>query len=280
MTSAREGYRWSLKVLGEKYRWDQPRVPPGHPEGGQWTADPRWTGSQWQWRAAPKLKRYFDTYREAADYLELEAFRPDTGRRFWNSGTLSEEELIEVANTVKDIVEKTGKTGLVKTLTIQPGARTGYSINRNEVVINPDDCNPDVSERKIRQYIDVMKGSEDLTPLQREQIMELEAEYNSGEYKQAHTMYWFGGGGGLEAAIRHEYGHAFHMAYRRVSNRGGPGLDQVLNDPDWREYFAVTSRGEDNWYECIAENFVAWSVGMTDIMEPGVVFAFDRLTEK
>jgi hypothetical protein len=92
-----------------------------------------------------------------------------------------------------------------------------------------------------------------------------------------------------DMSLRHELGHYVHyICGREVSEHFGfitPSdslishyrtIDTARNDATAK--YAITRRGEDNWRECVAENFTLYSIGKTEHMHPDMVALFDKLT--
>lgn len=99
-----------------------------------------------------------------------------------------------------------------------------------------------------------------------------------GSLSTYHSQYHFPQSRHVESVIRHEAGHGFHQLYRGGNIYGDPGIDTLQKKyPNWRETFGITLRGMDTWGECVAENFVFWSMGKTQYMHPEMVSTFDTL---
>ena len=83
----------------------------------------------------------------------------------------------------------------------------------------------------------------------------------------------------LEATIRHEMGHVFHNQNR---DRFMPQImwdAQGVGWEEWKDAYGVTSRARDNWEECVAENFVLFSIGKTEQIHPAMISVFKELTK-
>lgn len=96
------------------------------------------------------------------------------------------------------------------------------------------------------------------------------------ESEWMHTMYRFGNR--AEGAVRHEFGHIFHDRNRKVF---ADLLSETIKAKgNWKVEWGVTSRGVDNWGECIAENFVLFSIGAVRDMAPRMLATFLELTHE
>jgi hypothetical protein len=110
----------------------------------------------------------------------------------------------------------------------------------------------------VKERIDIVKGN---------------AKHPKADW---HSIYHFNPSRQMEALIRHELGHAFHQRFRQ--NITGTGIDSLkAKYPNWKNLFAVTGRAGDDWGECVAENFVFWSMGKTSLLHPEIVATFDSL---
>jgi hypothetical protein len=81
-----------------------------------------------------------------------------------------------------------------------------------------------------------------------------------------HTIYRFDNW--ADGTTRHEFGHTWHMWNEKRINQ------LRAESKNWRFEFGVTGRSTDNWHECVAENFVLFSIGEVKGMEPKMLATF------
>jgi len=228
---------------------------------------------------APPLRQHVSTWEDAKRWLTEKR-----GFRYYNDikglGHLTAEEQIEFVNTLIDL-EPTHVLHRLKKINIIPDAGSSYHQGTWEMILDPNDGSGINTERTI-SFID--RQLELLTETSYAQmsyvkdLKEWKRQLMEGEAEKAHTIYWFGEERRIEAVVRHEAGHAFHEQYMNGNIYGDPGVDSLIQlSKDWRKDFGITSRGIDNWTECVAENYVAWTIGRTDLMSPKMVSVFERL---
>lgn len=271
-----DGYYWKLRV-GAKYDPNQPRVPAGSPGGGRWTATGGSTGP-----SVPPLPKTFKNASAARYWLDTEAFPKKEGKAVTGLGLLSDEQAVKVAETVRDLMQQVPTPYLVNRLTIKEGVGSRYDPSGREIIV-------DVSETlgkgldAVRSGIEAELGSGDYLSLEyRQHLKAMSDALDSGDYKKLHTMYWFGEARNLESIVRHEWGHAVHEVFksRRDYGRGPAGIDTLYEyGTPWEDKYGITARARDNWLECVAENFVAWSTGNAGMMDPAMAKRFDDIAE-
>jgi len=225
---------------------------------------------------APELTQHVSTWKEAKAWLT-----DRIGLRYYDEvkglGHLSEEQRVELVNTLIDLDEKpTHLMGRIKNIRVKPDKGSSYHTGTWELNLDPNDgLSSEGTIDFIDRQLEYLEGQN--TDYVRD-LKEWKRQLEEGESQKAHTMYWFGEDRRIEGIMRHEAGHAFHEQYGNGNIYGDPGIDDLLiQSPDWKKDFSITSRGLDNWMECVAENFVAWSIGRTDLMNPKMVKSFDTL---
>ena len=231
----------------------------------------------------PDLKRGFTSMGKAREWIESKGIEAGYG---WKS-----REIREVGDTLKDIE---GKIGLLPIKRIQHNSiyNSSFSVPGSQININPKD-NTDWAVESTLNVIDreLHNLSTDIETPYKHRLLEQKELLKSGAYHEGHTLYWFGNERNIEAIVRHEMGHAFHERYSDLSATDAQGhvvgIDDLRRaavgtgtDRSWRDDYGITARGRDNWSECVAENFVAWSVGRTDLMNSKMTKMFDLIAEK
>jgi len=208
----------------------------------------------------------------------MEAFPKKEGKAITGLGLLSDEQVLQVAETVRDLLEKTPHPhDKVKELTIKDPMYCMFDTYKREIVMNPEYNENWMSKRTREEIEDELEFVTPDSSYQHE-LLSMRNALDSGDYRKLHTLYWFGEGRNLEGIIRHEWGHAFHEVYGRGSRLyGGPKGVDTLYGEGWEEKYGITSRARGNWLECVAENFVAWSTGNTAQMNPEMVKVFNDL---
>ncbi len=112
------------------------------------------------------------------------------------------------------------------------------------------------------------------------------------DYNLIHTMYNFPQtrSGGIEATVRHEFGHAVHTAYFDKIN----AVVSKIREKEYKDYWIgseplkkgglfPTERARDltlnrkERAECVAENFSLYSIGKKSYIHPEMVKMFDKI---
>ena len=236
---------------GEKYDPGQPRVPAGQSEGGQW---------------APTGKvRFTDPY-QARAWLK-KTYSGDHSIK--NLERLTDEEALQVGNAVADVLDKANTPYMVNNLEFNRDGVCMIDSNTRTVTIDPSGAGRETPQEAL-DYVnrELERYTGNLPYVV--SLRKTKAVLERGEAGRVHSIYWFPQTQ-LEGIIRHEYGHGFHDF-----NKGK--FDELRRDsPNWEEEYGVTIRAQDNWSECVAENFTAWSIGQTGRMNPKMVKLFDSL---
>jgi len=231
----------------------------------------------------PELERTFTSAGKAIEWMDSEGVYMVRGA--------TSKQIREIGDTLKDIKEKVG--GLpIREIGIDKNWNSEYNPGSNSITINPNDNQGGVKEitlNVIRKELG--KVSSLIETSYHKRLREQRELLQSGAYREAHTLYWFEEGRHIEAIVRHEMGHAVHRRYNENSVRSASGImtgfDNLRReavrkgtDREWRDDYGITARGRDSWNECVAENFVAWSVGRTDLMNSKMVEMFDLIAEQ
>jgi len=128
-------------------------------------------------------------------------------------------------------------------------------------------------------------------------VSKIRGTQNDPSRFKEHTYYMFDDK--FEAVARHEFGHAIMDFYERETRkrlsslvpsgavsdtrlRGAPKTNRYYWTPisgKFVEEYGVTARARDDWGECVAENYVLYSIGRHDMMHRDMVAMFDTLKE-
>jgi len=233
----------------------------------------------------PELERSFTSDDQVREWLRSEGVEAS-----W--GGFEGDEFQRVGDTLKDIEQKVGGLLPIKYVNGNKWGHSSFARDAQQINIDGKD-NADWVRNKTLDVIDnelFRLGPGPETGYKR-RLKEQKELLLSGAYHEGHTAYWFGNDRHIEAVVRHEMGHAFHNRYSDLSatdTRGYVvGIDDLRReavreggDREWRDDYGITARGRDTWAECVAENFVAWSVGRTDLMNPKMVNMFDLIAEQ
>jgi hypothetical protein len=153
------------------------------------------------------------------------------------------------------------------------------------------------SDAEIRQQIHDLEWAQRLSPDPHTarvlQAWKDAARLREGDLREGdlfpHSIYWFGGEK-VRGALMHESGHWVHdqmlhadratfryqlESLRQMYDRRSIVMSQQAQFDREKAGMALTERGLDNFQEAMAENWTAYTLGRTHMMDPSWVVLFD-----
>jgi hypothetical protein len=188
-------------------------------------------------------------------------------------GRGTDEVEIQAISTLRELfVKAPGKP--IRAMEFDSGGY-GYMTKDKEIYVSRNPLSsPEAQKAGLEKYLSQLSEKSRNYKLLKGHLDVLE----SGDLSEFHSAYSFPESRRVEAAVRHEYGHAFHEQHI-YGNGEVPGLGNKYGGlRGWQKDFGVTGRAMDNWGECVAENFALWSVDQP--INPKLQTQFDSLAGK